>query len=217
MSAASVKLKKRSDLHWSRKIWHMSLVSLMAATYMFTPESISLTILAIACLIFIPLDFLRQKRPALNDFLVHLLRPFIRESEVNALAGTTYLLVGVAFVALLYPPQIVAMTLLFLAYADPLASVAGILWGKDKLLGAKSLQGSLTAFIVCSVIAAGFFYFNKIMLERIFIVSLVSGLAGAISELIPVGRLDDNLSFPILCATALWLIFSLFGGLNTVI
>ena len=50
------------------------------------------------------------------------------------------------------------------------------------------------------------------MTERLFLVSMVSGLIGAFSELIPIGKLDDNFSFPILTAILLYGTFILFGG-----
>ena len=40
-----------------------------------------------------------------------------------------------------------------------------------------------------------------LMRERLFIVCLLSGLSGAVSELMPVGKLDDNLVFPVVSAS----------------
>ena len=51
------------------------------------------------------------------------------------------------------------------------------------------------------------------MTDRLVLVTIVSGFIGMIAELIPVGKLDDNLSFPIICASLLWGVFTLFGGI----
>ena len=50
------------------------------------------------------------------------------------------------------------------------------------------------------------------MMDRLFMVSILAGLAGAISEAVPVGRLDDNLLLPVLSSTLLYGIYYIFGG-----
>ena len=44
-------------------------------------------------------------------------------------------------------------------------------------------------------------------------VALLAGLIGAFSELVPIGKLDDNFVFPVLSATLLTGLLKLFGGL----
>ncbi len=207
-----VDLKRRSDLHLARKIWHMVGVSIMAAFYAYAPETWSLTILMVSFFLFVPLDFARQRSKTLNDLMILLFKPIMRQSEVNKLAGTTFLITGTMIVAYLFPRDVVLLTLLFLAFADPVASYFGIRFGKDKIFGEKSLQGSLAAFFVCTIVTYLFLNFNGLLLERILIVSLIGGLIGALAELIPIWKLDDNLTLPVLSASALWLVFSLFGA-----
>jgi diacylglycerol kinase (CTP) len=204
--------KKRSEIHWARKIWHMTSVSCMAAVYAFAPEKVSLTILIVAWFLFVPVDFVRQKFPVINEVLIHLFKPVMRDSEVNKIAGTSYLLTGVMIVAFVFPKDIVLLTLLFLAFADPIASYFGIRFGKDKIFGHKSLQGSLAAFLVCTALTFGFLYTHNLLLDRILVVSLLGGLIGALAELVPVYKLDDNLTLPVLSGTFLWLLFMLFGA-----
>ena len=101
-----------------------------------------------------------------------------------------------------------------LAFGDPISSIVGVLYGKDKILGNKSLQGTMAGFAICTIVAGLFYYSKGLMLERIVLVSILSGLIGAISELIPVGKMDDNFSFPILAAAMLYILFLLFGGFS---
>lgn len=203
--------KKRSDIHWARKIWHMGGVSLMAAIYAVVPYPVALAFLGITWILFVPMDFARQKNPALNQKLITWFKPIMREHEVNRPAGTSFLLTGVALVVLFFPREIVLLTLMFLAFADPIASYFGIRFGKDKILGNKSLQGSLAAFVVCMIITAFFLTQNDLLIERIIIASVLGGVIGALSELIPIGEIDDNLTLPLLSAFFLWILFSAFG------
>lgn len=206
-----VDLKKRSDIHYARKIWHMSGVSLMFLAYVYLSPAVSMTILASAWCLFVPFDFLRHRYPALNDWAVHAFKPIMRQSEVKRLAGTTYLLSGVLLVDILFPRPIVALTLLFLAFADPIASYFGILYGKDKIFGHKSIQGFMAAFFVCTAVTFLFLYINNFLMDRLIVVSLFAGLVGAFAELIPIGKLDDNLTLPVMSASGLTILFYFFG------
>lgn len=207
----AMNLKGRSDQHLKRKIWHVCGVSMMALIYVYFGKKFSYEFLTPLVLIWVPLDLIRQKYPRLNAFVLKTFGWVMRKNEYDQLSGMSYLFVA-GLVLLLFPPPIVILSLLFLAFADPIASYFGIRFGKDRIVGHKTLQGTSAAFVVCTLISAIFYYQNNIMIERLFIVSPISGLIGGISELIPVGKLDDNFTFPVLCALFLTVLFYLFGG-----
>ncbi len=149
----------------------------------------------------------------MNRVLMLLFRPFMRENERKRLAGLGYMMAGLLIIILIFPPVVVSLALLFLAVADPVASYFGIRFGKDKLIGEKSVQGSLAAFISCFLLSLIYFYAMNLMHERMFIVCLLSALIGAFAELVPVFKLDDNFVFPVVSSTLLTGLFYLFGGL----
>ena len=210
---STMDLKKRSEIHWPRKLWHMSGVMAIAIGYSYVPHTVALSLLAFLWLLFVPADFMRLRNPAINDFLLTLFRPIMRESERQRIAGTSFLITGVLLVALIFPKEIVILTLLFLAFADPMASYFGIKFGKDKIFGHKSLQGTLAAFFVCAILTFIFLYAHNMMMDRLIVVSLIGGLVGCLAELIPIADLDDNFTLPIMSAICLHLVFSLFGAL----
>lgn len=183
----------------------------MFLAYVYLPQSVSLTILVAAWCLFVPFDFLRQKNAAINDWAVHAFRPIMRQSEVKKLAGTTFLLSGVLIIDILFPRPVVSLTLLFLAFADPIASYFGILYGKDKIFGHKSIQGFMAAFFVCTVLTFSFLLYHNYLIDRLILVSLFAGLVGAFAELIPIGKLDDNLTLPLMSAFGLTILFYFFG------
>ena len=203
--------KNRSDVHWARKIWHIVTVFGMFLVYYFTPYSVSMSILLIASAILIPFDFFRLKYPKVNDVALIFMGPLMRNSEVKGAAGTTYLLAGVTIIAVLFSKPIVGLSLLFLAFADPLASFVGIRYGKDKIMGNKSIQGFLMAFAVCFVLTFLFLAGYELLLSRRLVISALCGLVGALAELIPIAKLDDNLTMPIMSAIGTWAVFQLFG------
>lgn len=211
-----VELKKRSDLHLARKIWHMTGVYTMYLAYTYLPEAWSYTLLFLGWFLFVPFDFLRQKKSEINEWAVHAFRPIMRQSEATGLAGTTYLLTGVVLLVLFFPRPIVSMALLFLAFADPIASFVGIKYGKDKIFGHKSIQGFFAAFTTCTLISVIYLNLSGLDQARLWVVSLLSGFIGALAELIPIGKLDDNLTLPLLSAIGLSVLFYFFGILSIV-
>lgn len=202
--------KNRSDLHVARKIWHMCGVFLVFCGWVVFPHWISITLLAILGVLFIPADILRQKNPGLNRQLLKAFRPIMRSTEVNRLAGTTYLLSGALLIAVIFNSGVVALSLLFLAFADPLASYIGIKYGKDKIFGHKSVQGFVAAFVVCATLTGLYLSYSRVV-EHILIVSLLGGLVGALAELIPFSRLDDNFTMPVFSSIGLTILFYFFG------
>jgi diacylglycerol kinase (CTP) len=208
----SMALKARNDLHLARRFWHFVGVMSMVALYWFlTPETAVWVALGVSSFM-ISFDLARLYVPYLNVFFTWLFRPFLRESERQSVAGSTFMMAGVTLIIWLFPKNVVLLTLTFFAVADPLASYCGIRFGKDRLIGKKTLQGTLAAFAACFLLAIGFGLVMDSMRERLFLFSLLAGLIGALAELIPIGKLDDNLVFPILSATGLTGLFYVFGG-----
>ncbi|MCB9027204.1 MAG: hypothetical protein H6625_12855 [Bdellovibrionaceae bacterium] len=185
---------------------------IISLIYFRVSHSTAIQVMALAAALFTTLDLLRKQLPALNHVLLNMFMPIMRESERQSIAGTTYLLNGVLITMLIFPKPIVLLTLLLLGTADPMASFVGLKYGQDRIFGHKTLQGCLAAFIVSTLIAFVFFFITNTMTDRIMIVSLLAGLVSTFSELIPIQKIDDNFTFPLLCATGLWGIYYLFGG-----
>lgn len=205
-------LQGRSDLHLLRKTWHFLGILGMIGVYNYFGQKLSWNILMVAIGIVLPIEFFRHNYSGFNRIVVRVLGPLMRQNELNSLSGTTYLLLGTAVLLGAFSRHIVNLSLLFLAIGDPLASYFGIRFGRDKIVGSKTLQGTLAALAACTVIALFYCYSFGLMLERLMIVVPVAGLIGAMTELIPIGKLDDNFSAPVLSAIALSALFYLYGG-----
>ncbi len=211
MPINSLDFKVRSDLHLARKIWHVVTVLAMAYIYTKVDRKVALIILSVAMLFFVGLDIVRLKSAFMNAIAVKVFGRVMRRNELHSPAGTTYLLSGVFISVFLFPYEIVLLSLLFLAIADPVASYFGIRWGKDKIINNKSLQGTMAAFFVCTIISYIFFHRMGLLTDRILLASLIAGIIGALSELLPIYKLDDNLTFPVLCSLSLWTMFNIFS------
>ena len=206
-------LRARNDIHLARRLWHFGGVMVMALIDFSLTSKQTATVAVVASAVLVGFDGARLFSTRLNRLFTWVFRPVLRESERAKLAGSTAMMVGVTVIVLIFPRPVTLLSLLFFAVADPLASYCGILYGRDKLIGNKSFQGSAAAFLACFVIAVGYLYATDFMRERLFLVSWLAGLIGAASELIPVGKLDDNLVFPVMSASLLTGLFYVFGGL----
>ncbi len=204
-------LPQRSDMHWRRKIWHMSTVFILFLIQYYLSHDTTLALLTVGWLAFVPLDFLRQRSVELNRFLLKLFKPIVRKNEIHRLAGTTYLLTGVILIHLIFDPRIVSLSLLFLAFADPIASYFGIRFGTRKIWQEKSLQGTLAAFFVCMICTAVYISPSQLSTSSWIVFCLFAGLIGSLAELVTIKDLDDNLTLPLLSAGGLWILFFLFS------
>ena len=203
----------RNDVHLARRIWHFAGVLVIFGLYSVLNYRQAVIASLVTGTILIGFDISRLYVPFFNRIFTAMFRPVLRACEQHRLSGLSWLMAGVSIVVIAAPKPVGLLALLFLAVADPLASYFGIRYGKDKLVGNKSVQGSLAAFVACFFIALGFFIYMDLMRERLFIVCLLAGLTGAFSELVPIFKLDDNFVFPVVSSGLLWLLFYVFGGL----
>lgn len=207
----NLKLKHKSDLHLLRKLWHTSGVVGLFLVWVIFNFPMSFYFYLALWLLFVPGDVVRVYIPKYNAFFNKLFSPILRASEANRLAGTTYLLSSVLFISFIFPHKIVSMSLLFLAFADPIASFVGIKWGKHKIFGHKSVEGFVAAFTVCFMVTYFYLKPDEISTLVLLCLAIFAGLCGALAELIPLGKMDDNFTMPILSSVSIYFLFMIFN------
>ena len=197
----------RSDLHIARKLWHM--LSGVIGLIIFhrngmSTDRMATYLLTVAILAF-ALEFLRLRDERLNQIVMIVMKPFMRESEKTSVSGMPFYALGVALSLFFFPERIAVLSVLFLIFADPIASLFGILYGRDKILPNKSLQGTLAAFSVCYLVTLiyGAVYTGSSM--NLLIFSIMAGVIGALSELCS-QFVDDNLCIPVVSGLGLFIL-----------
>jgi diacylglycerol kinase (CTP) len=197
----------RSDLHITRKLWHMATGLLGYIIYQkstLTIESMAAILLVISACSFL-VEYLRLRNEKMNQVLMVLMKPIMRESEKNSVSGMPFYALGVSLSLFFFPERIAVLSVLFLVFADPIASFFGILYGRDKIFPNKSLQGTIAAFSVCYIVTLvyGLFYSTPNM--RLLVFSILGGIIGAVSELCS-QFVDDNLCIPVISGLGLFLL-----------
>ena len=200
-------LRLRSNLHIARKLWHIA-TGLIGVTVYYksglSSEFIATVLLVFsACSFFV--EFLRLRNEKMNQILMTILRPIMRESERTSVSGMPFYALGVSLSLFFFPAKIAILSILFLIFADPIASFCGILYGRDKILPNKSLQGTIAAFSVCYILTLVYGLLHTSPSMNLLVFSIIAGIIGAISELCS-QFVDDNLCIPVISGLGLFLL-----------
>lgn len=160
---------------------------------LFLPRTVLIISLSAVTFVFLALELVRLKAPAVNSWFFSFFKPLLREKEVSRPTGASYLLVASLIAFLIFQRDIAVLALSFLAVGDPLAAIVGQRMGKRKLLS-KTLEGDLACFISCIAIGSVFYYTGL----GIPLPTILAGIVMAtIVEAMPL-PVNDNLAIPLL-------------------
>lgn len=195
-------LSSRNDLHLARKAFHIVMGSTVLAAYIKTDVDLRwvFTYLAFAiALTSFVIDFVRIRNPKFNDFVLKRMKLIIRKNEFDNYTGVPFFALGCGGTLYFFPDKIAILSILFLVFADPIASLIGILFGKDELVKGKSVQGFSAAFLTCFFISNFYMLSSGLDSIEVLIFSILAGVVGAVSELMSIW-VDDNFSIPVFSA-----------------
>ncbi len=199
MNTANKSLAKRSDLHILRKIWHILTGSSVILAYYQSNANIHFfgwICLSVAAFGFSS-DFTRMNLKKYNELVLKVMGPLMRKSEQDGFSGLPFYALGAGLSIFFYQKDIALLSILFLIFADPIASFVGVSIGKDKILPNKSLQGTVAAFFVCNLVAMIYIMDSGASSINMLAFAVLVGLVGAISELVSTFNIDDNLTIPV--------------------
>jgi dolichol kinase len=211
--SAPWRLKLRNDLHLARKFWHCGMGVTMALVYgLGLPKPAAVTILLIVFIFATAVEYIRLKVPKLNKIAIKAMGPIMRSHEVTKISGTPFYIGSVLLSVIIFPKLIAILSILYLAFGDPISSIFGILWGDlgPRFSNGKSLIGTAAGMGICCVITFATMLLNEIPAGPAIWIALAGGLAGGGAEMIPL-EIDDNFSIPIVSGLALWVTFLIFG------
>ncbi|MCA9625876.1 MAG: hypothetical protein KC731_42930 [Myxococcales bacterium] len=145
-------------------------------------------------------------------FLMWLFGPIAHPHEHHRVNSSTWLGTALVILGAVFAPIHCAVALGVLGIADPAAGLVGRRWGKTKLVGERSLEGTL-AFIVAGTLVAlaiiAIWHPELAWTARLAVAAggaTVGGLAELFSR-----RVDDNFSIPIATGTGAYLAGLLVG------
>ncbi|MDR0956776.1 MAG: hypothetical protein LBL77_02820 [Endomicrobium sp.] len=176
-----------------RKCFHLlSLIYVFG--YWYLPKKTVVLGLVITIIVVVLCEFMRFKFPFLNEIFKNNFRGFYRTNELYKVSGLIWTLSGALLTILLFSnTHMVFASLLYFSFGDAIAALIGKSFVVHKTIFGKSLEGSLSCFIVCFIL--GLFLFNKKF-------ALVGAFIAMIIEAIP-WKLNDNFWMQIINAEIL--------------
>ncbi|KAF7722846.1 hypothetical protein EC973_002648 [Apophysomyces ossiformis] len=159
-------------------------------------------------------ELLRFSVEWFNVLYCRVLGSLMRRTEISSrLNGVVYYLAGCVIVLYAFPNDIASLSIIYLSWTDPTASICGRLWGRyTPRFGNKSLAGTLGAVVTGALVTYAFFGtsgYNASSYSpdglNLVLFSLYGGVVAGVSEAVGDSLgLDDNLTIPVLSGIFLW-------------
>ena len=211
LEGAKDTLALRSDLHLARKLWHIATGVTGVWAYFRFDLGQEFTALVTFCVAIAGLlmDFTRLNFEQFNRFYIKYAGIVMRRSEANGFSGLPFYALGVSVSLYIFPEKLAVLSVLFLIFADPISSLIGIKYGRQKILPNKSLEGAIAGFVVCYLLTMGHGFVTVGNEPKLVVFAFIAGLIGMASELVSgLIEVDDNLTIPVLSGLGLTVLSS---------
>ena len=183
-----------------RKSIHLASLAIPIGYYL-TPDSwmrIWERALLASVILSLAIEVFRLNHPRTRHVFRHFFGELLRNHEDVSLLGSTYLLIACLLTIHLFPKPVAVLALCFLILGDTVAAIVGKSVGRLRLIGGKTLEGSIACFLVC-------FGLTLLMPGVPPTVGLVGALTATLFELLPI-PLDDNFRIPLSAGFAMELL-----------
>ena len=181
-----------------RKVLHVVAGGSLPLVALALPAPALLAFLGSLAALALVVEGVRLAVPRANGLLVRWFGAFLKPDEVRRVTAATYLAVAALLCFLVFPREVAALALLFLAVGDPLAALVGQRVRRPRLWG-KSLAGTATFVAAALVVGVGLALAG--VTPRHPGVAL-GALVAALVELLPL-PVDDNLTVPLAAGLAM--------------
>jgi len=190
--------------NYVRNVWHVLNTSIAVGVLLLAPHpNWVIAASASVCFPFWFLEWIRRRRPALNQRIVRFFRLIVHPHEAVRVNSATWFATALFLLALTRSTLICVPALAVLGAGDPVAALVGRRFGRTRLVHGRTLEGSL-AFLLAGTAAA----WGVLSLTHASVgapaalgIALAAALGGALAELLSL-RIDDNVSVPVVAAGA---------------
>lgn len=186
----------KSEFH--RKAIHL-FSTVIPVIYFFTSREFIIGLVGIGTLMMIALDVLKAYTVTFEKLYRSVFHYMLREDEKDfkrtLFTGGTYYAIGIFLSLLLFEKEVAVLSILIMIWCDTMAALTGKKFGKRKIYGSKTLEGT-AAFIVTGFIII--FVLQQVFPEYNYYKSgFITVTAASLFELYGWQRINDNLSLPL--------------------
>ena len=170
-----------------RKSIHLSGL-ILPVIYLFLDQQTMLIFIGILTGLALIVELMKWLFPPFGKFFFRMFAFLLRTHErKGAVTGATYYLISAFLCIFFFAKTLAIVCIFFMILGDLAAALVGKMWGRTKLLGKKSLEGSAACFVVCVLIA---------LVTLNPVIAIIGAFVATIVELIP-SPIDDNLTVPL--------------------
>jgi len=207
-----VELPSLRPTNYARSFVHVACgTSSLLLVELFLTDRMRAIVPAAFALFFWFLETIRRVSSRANTFLMWVFGKIAHPREAHHVNSSTWYGTSLALLGLFFPLPVCAVAVAIVAYADPSASLVGRRWGRTKLVGERSLEGTATFAIVGTLVAfltLRLWHAAEFPPLRALAVAAPAGIVGAIAELVS-KKVDDNFSVPMSAAVVAWTMLQL--------
>ena len=212
MRAASVPIPAVRPTNYVRSFWHASVSILLVVLVeeVLSRRALWLVPLCFASTFWL-LEAWRQFSDTGRTVLLWLFGRVAHPHERYRVNSSTWFATALVILGAIFEPMLCAVALISLGVGDPAAGLVGRKLGRTKLIGQRSLEGSLAMLFVAgaAVFAVLRIWHPELATGTMLAVAAMTALTATVAELCS-GPLDDNFTIPLAAAAGGWL--ALHGG-----
>ena len=170
-----------------RKSIHLSGL-ILPVIYLFLDQQTMLILIGVLAGFAVTVELMKWLSPSFGEFFFKMFAFLLRTHErKGAVTGATYYLISAFLCIFFFAKTLAIVCIFFMILGDLAAALVGKMWGRTKLLGKKSLEGSAACFVVCALIA---------LVTLNPIIGIIGAFVATLVELLPF-PIDDNLTVPL--------------------
>ena len=174
--------------------------------YCFLSQKFAITGVALATMGFIIFDFFKIKNRTFRKLVFRFLSDMFRHKEVHYFTASAFILFSSLICILFFNRWVAVISITYIVIGDVFAAILGRLYGKHKVYGNRSLEGTLAFFLSAAAFTSAMWFVPYDVIPVYY--RIAGALLAALVELV-IPQIDDNLSVPIL--SGMMLQFALAG------
>ncbi len=180
------KLQEKKDVRWWR-VALRPLAMIFVLIDFYYGGKVSLLVIGSVTIVFLFADVSRLAHRGVERFMFSDLKYIFKKSEEGKFSSMTLFLLASFAIFLIFPKEISYLAFTFLVFGDLLSKIYGMRFGRKKLVGERTLEGTLSYFFG----SLGSGYIISLLIGIDIRILITGAVIASLTELVSVG-IDDN-------------------------